>query len=250
MAFLVGSGGLARRRRRGQAGAMLERFAEEIWIAPGGEVATLGFRYPTRMVVMRLGGGALVLWSPVLWSRDLHDAVAALGEVGHVIAPSGLHHLFVSDWLAHWPGARLHVAPGLRRKRPDLAAAVELGDMPDPAWAGEIGQVVLRGNRIATEVVFHHVASRTAIFTDMVQSFPAGWFRGWRAVVARMDAMVGPEPRVPRKFRLATTNRAAARQAIARIAGWDVERVLMAHGAPVERDGAAHLDRAFRWLTG
>jgi hypothetical protein len=30
---------------------------------------------------------------------------------------------------------------------------------------------------------------------------------------------------------------------------WEPERLLMAHGLPVERDAVAFLDRAFRWLA-
>ena len=61
--------------------------------------------------------------------------------------------------------------------------------------------------------------------------------------------MVGTEPAVPRKFRVAFVNRRAARTALAGILSWPCERVLMAHGAPVERDGKATIARAFQWLT-
>jgi hypothetical protein len=60
--------------------------------------------------------------------------------------------------------------------------------------------------------------------------------------------MTGPDPMVPRKFRLAFRDRAAARAALARIRAWPVERVLMAHGTPVTRDAGPFLDRAFAWL--
>ncbi len=115
-------------------------------------------------------------------------------------------------------------------------------------WDGDIVSVTVPGNLITTEVVFFHQRSRTAIFTDLLQNFPPGWFTGWRAVVARLDLMVSPEPQVPRKFRTAFTNRRSARAALAQIREWPVEKVLMAHGTPVENDGAAFIARAFRWL--
>ena len=52
-----------------------------------------------------------------------------------------------------------------------------------------------------------------------------------------------------RKFRIAFTNRRAARDALDRIFAWPVEKVLMAHGTPVENDAHAFLRRAFRWLA-
>ena len=61
--------------------------------------------------------------------------------------------------------------------------------------------------------------------------------------------MTGPEPSVPRKFRIAFTNRRAARDSLQRIFAWPAERVLMAHGTPVEKDAQAFLRRAFGWLA-
>ena len=60
-------------------------------------------------------------------------------------------------------------------------------------------------------------ASGTMLFTDLLQQIPADRLSGWRAMVAKLDHMVGPEPSVPRKFRVAFTNRRAARAALDRI---------------------------------
>lgn len=108
--------------------------------------------------------------------------------------------------------------------------------------------MVVRGNMITTEVVFFHRRSRTVIFTDLIQHFRAGWFTGWRALVARLDLMVADEPSVPRKFRAAFVDRPAARVAIRRILTWPSEKVLMAHGAPVAHGGQTFIARAFHWL--
>ena len=229
---------------------MLQPFGEEIWLADGSITVVAGFHYPTRMVVIRLPGGALFVWSPVQISDDLRAAVDALGEVRHLIAPNSLHHLFLTDWRRAYPAAKLHATLGLRQKRKDLDFDSDLEDAPAAAWAGEIDQVLVRGNLITTEVVFFHRRSGTAIFTDLIQHFGPGWFTGWRAVVARLDLMTAAEPQVPRKFRNAFVDRRAARAALARILAWPARRVLMAHAPPVETDGQAFIGRAFRWLTG
>ena len=93
-------------------------------------------------------------------------------------------------------------------------------------------------------------ASRTAIFTDLIQHFGPKWFTGWRALIARLDLMTVAEPQTPRKFRTAFVGRKAARAALLCILGWPTERVLMAHAPPVETDGAAFIARTFRWLGG
>jgi len=228
---------------------MLQEFGQNLWIADGAEpVPVAGFRYPLRMAVARLPGGGLWLWSPVQATGALMAEVAAFGPVTDIVAPNGLHHLFLAEWQAAFPEARLHAAPGLARKRPDLRIDRGLGHGPDPDWGGAIDQQPIRGCRITTEVLFFHAASATVLVTDLIQSFPAGWFTGWRAWVARADLMTAPAPTVPRKFRLAFTDRTAARRDIARALSWPAERLVMAHGAPVERGGQRVLANAFGWL--
>jgi len=228
----------------------MREFGRDIWIVEGPEVAVAGFHYPTRMAVIRLADGGLFVWSPVRLSDDLRAAVDRLGRVAHIVAPNSLHHLFLAEWQRAYPGARLYAAPGLRKKRRDLAFDLELGDAPPADWAGEIDQVAMRGNLITTEIVFFHRASGTALFTDLLQQIAAERLSDWRAVVAKLDLMTGLKPSVPRKFRLAFVGRRKARAALERILGWPVDKVLMTHGTPVERDASAFLRRAFGWLAG
>ena len=226
----------------------LQQTGSDFWLADGSVVGVAGFRYPTRMAVIRLADGGLFLWSPVAINDALRAEIDALGPVAHIVAPNSLHHLALADWQRVYPEALLHAAPGLAGKRGDISFDRELGDAPDPGWAGEIDQVVVRGNRITDEVVFFHAGSGTVLFTDLIQHFPDGWFTGWRALVARLDRMTGPEPAVPRKFRLAFTDRAAARSAMRRVLEWPARTIVMAHGAPVTRDAPGFLRRAFAWL--
>jgi hypothetical protein len=228
--------------------ATLSPFGPEIWTTGGPTVYVAGFAYPTRMAVVRLSDGGLLVWSPVALTEPVRTEVLALGEVRVLVAPNSLHHLFLAEWRAAFPAARLHAAPGFRRRCPDIAVDADLGDEAPPEWAADLEQVVVPGNAITTEVVFFHRASRTVLFTDLIQQFDPGWFKGWRGIVARLDRLTGPEAAVPRKFRLAFTDRRAARAAIRRVMAWPIERVLMAHGAPVMDGGAAFIRRAFAWL--
>jgi hypothetical protein len=98
------------------------------------------------------------------------------------------------------------------------------------------------------EAVFFHRASRTAIFADLIENLPRDFVEGWRAVLARLDGVVEPNPGAPKEWRASFLDRKAARAALARILGWGVERVIIAHGAPVEREGEAFVRRAFVWL--
>ena len=77
-----------------------EQLGPDLWVADGGIVSFFGFDYPTRMVVVRLGDGGLWVWSPIAPSRELEDAVRALGPVRHLVSPNKLHHLFLGAWKA------------------------------------------------------------------------------------------------------------------------------------------------------
>ena len=227
---------------------MLEAFAEGLWIADGPIVEVAGFRYPTRMTVIRLADGGLLVCSPVRMDDGLRAGIEALGDVRWLVAPNSLHHLFLKDWQDAYPKATTFAPPGLRKKRPDIAFDEDLTDTAPEIWAGEIDQIIVRGSLITSEVVFFHRPSQTVIFTDLIQHFSPGWFSGWRALVAKLDRMTGGLPEVPQKFRNTFLNRVEARRSIRRILEWPSERVLMAHAPPVTSEGRAFIARAFRWL--
>lgn len=227
----------------------LEPFGDEIWIASGAEVMSAGFRYPTRTVIIRLADGALFVWSPVALSEALRTEVDALGDVHFLVTPTAMHHLSLAQWQKAYPRAVLYAAPRSRQRSLEIVFDNDLSDTAEPGWTGQIDQVIMRGNAIAEEVVFFHRKSSVVLFADLLQSFPKGWFSGWRAIVARLDGMICEEPRTPHKFRFAFTDRRAARTALAKVLAWPAEKVVMAHGTPVRENGAAYLRRAFRWLS-
>lgn len=175
----------------------LTPFAPSIWVGKGPVVPFVGFPYPTRMVVVRLADGGLFVWSPIAFTRELKAAVAGLGPVRFLVSPNALHHLFLGDWKAAYPEARLYASPGLRKKRKDIAFDADLGDTPDRAWAGDLDQAMISGGAL-DEVVFFHRASRTVIFTDMIENFPPGLVQG----------LAWPG-RPPRRHRAAASRRAA-----------------------------------------
>lgn len=231
----------------------LDSLAPDIWIASGADIVSAGFRYPTRMTVIRLSGERLFICSPVAPTPDLVDAVNALGQVAFIVAPNSLHYVHLEAWSAAFPAATLYAAPGLLKRAGDrlarLTFVAELGDTPPPDWSAEIDQTAMTGCAITTEIVFFHRKTGVVVFTDLLQNFPRGWFSGVQALIAKLDGMIAPEPQTPKKFRLAFTDRKAARASLARILAWPSRQVVMAHGDPVRANAPAFLARAFRWLS-
>lgn len=219
----------------------------DVWIAEGPAVSFYGFAYPTRMTLVRLADASLWGCSPIALTAALANAVDALGTLRHLVAPNKLHHLFLGAWQRRWPQARLYAAPGLARRRRDLSFAAELGDQSPPAWDGQIDQVVFHGSIAMTEVVFFHRLSRTAIFTDLIQRFDPTQVHGWRGWIMRLDGLVGADGSTPREWRWSFLDRRALRRARAAALAWDPERVVIAHGMWIHRDGRAALARALAW---
>jgi len=227
---------------------MLTAIAPDLWIADGPSVPFLGVPYPTRMTLVRLRGGALWLCSPIQLTEALAAAVEAIGSVNHLVSPNKLHHLFLGEWKQRWPAARLYAPPGLARRRRDLHFDAALGDTPDPAWAADVDQVIFRGSLVMDEVVFFHRASRTVIFTDLIQRFDPATVHGWRAFYLRLDGLMGPDGSTPREWRLTFINRRALRRAKATALSWAPERIVVAHGQWVRERGREVLERALRWM--
>jgi Domain of unknown function (DUF4336) len=239
----------ARFDRRPAIAPLLRPFAPDLWTAEGPVLNFIaGFAYPTRMAAIRLADGDLFIWSPIALQAPLKAEIDALGRVACLISPNLLHHLYLGEWKAAYPRARLVASPGLKRRRGDLAFDAVLDDAPDPLWAGQIDQVLLRGSFAMTEAVFFHRASKTAIFADLIQNFPPGWFNGWRGILARLDGIVAGDYGAPREWRASFLRRRVARASLNRILDWPIEKVLIAHGDCAERDGAAFVRRGFSWL--
>ena len=98
---------------------MLTPIAENIWSAQHAFVVN-GVPSTTRMTVVKLNDGSLWVHSPIPVNAALRAQIDGLGPVRNVVAPSLAHHLFVTDFAATYPDARLFGAPGLPAKRPDI----------------------------------------------------------------------------------------------------------------------------------
>jgi len=188
------------------------------------------------------------VWSPVALTEELARAVEAIGPVRHIVSPNKLHHLFLREWCERWPDAHLYAPPGLMRRKPEIRFVAELDEMPDPAWAADIEQVVFRGSFAMEEVVFFHRASRTAIMGDLIQRFPESNMSGWKGTLMRLDGLVGEQGSTPRDWRASFLRRRPARAARERVLSWKPDRLLIAHGECVHSGATEVVARALSWI--
>ncbi len=212
----------------------LHAFARDIWIVDGPPVSAFGpVTLPTRMIVVKLGDGSIWINSPVEPSLQLIDEVRAIGPVRFLVAPTPLHTWRLESWHTLFPDAQLWVPPMLT----DLAPA---------QWAEDIEQLVFQGNVFLDEVEFFHKSSRTVMITDFIQNYPAVNGDTWGNLVKAIAGVLNGG--VPRDIRWSFTKRIKGRDSRAKLLAWDFDKVIVAHGASVERGGKPFVEAAFRWL--
>ena len=231
---------------------MLQPLGSDLWFADGGIVLFNGFDYPTRMAVVRLADGGLWLWSPVERTPALEEGVRALGPVRHIVSPNKLHYLFLAEWQAAFPDAKLWATASTIGKCPGLHFSGALAADPPDDWAGQIDQFYFTNSPFVDELIFFHRASRTAIIADLSQTFSEDFLMRhwpwWIRPIARLSKMVEGWGWPPIDYRLSFRRRASARPKIRALIDEHPEHVLVAHGEVVRTGGEAFLCRAFSWL--
>jgi hypothetical protein len=231
---------------------MLEPLGPDLWIADGGIVSFKGVDYPTRMAVVRLSDGGLWLWSPVEKTAAIEDEIRTLGPVRHIVSPNKLHYLFLGEWQAAFPDAKLWATAATIAKCRDLHFSGALADDPPDAWDGEIEQFYFTNSPFMDELIFFHRASRTAIIADLSQTFSEAFLKRhwpwWMRPIARLSKMIEGWGYPPIDYRVSFRHRASARPKIRALIAERPEHVVLAHGEIVATDGEAFLQRAFSWL--
>jgi hypothetical protein len=223
----------------------LRSLAENLWVVERAQTF-YGLPVGTRMTVIRLGGGRLLLHSPVALDANLRSELDALGPVSFAVAPNRVHHLYAGEVAKVSPGTRLWVAPGLERKRPDLVYEAVLGDEAPEEWRGEVDQVFFRGRPYENEVTFFHRASRTLLLCDLAFNFGPRSAAPTRLLMKLMRSYgrLAPSKLDPLLIR----DRRAARESLERILAWDFDRIVVAHGDVLESGGHEVLRQGYSWL--
>jgi hypothetical protein len=194
-----------------------------------------GFRLKTRMTLIRLDRQHLFVHSPVFLTPELRRAVDALGRVTCVVSPNKIHHQAIGQWLEAYPEARSFASPGLPARCPDLHFDAVLGDEPDPLWADELDQVATAGNVFFSEILFFHRASRSLLVADLVENLDERTLSAGGRALARLFG-VGDRAVASPEFRMYTLDAEAAAASLQRAQAWEFERIVLCHGALVERN--------------
>ncbi|HVH98535.1 MAG TPA: DUF4336 domain-containing protein [Enhygromyxa sp.] len=224
---------------------MLEAFGEGIWLSTA-PVRILGMRLTATMAVVRLGDGGLLLYSPLAMTPERRAAVEALGPVAHLYAPNLYHHLYVGEWAAAFPSARVHAPLGLDAKRPDLRIDRVHGSPLDPVVAEVVDELAIDGFRLRESVLLVRPA-QTLLVADLVHNIGQPQHR-WTIAYTRM---MGFYDRVALSRMIRWTgfsDRAAARRSLDELLARPFDRLVVGHGTPLGSGAREAIAGALDWL--
>ncbi len=222
----------------------LQNIATDLWCAKQASTFLL-FHVGTRMTVVRLSSGTLLLHSPITITPDLKQEIDQLGEVGHIVCPNNFHHKYAQQAVSMYPGALLHGPAPLHKKRKDLAFDAVFNDVPHADWQEQLTPINVHGSMMHETVLFHP-SSNTLITSDIIENFVTSAHlltRIWLKL-GGCHGKVG----WPRILRLVYVNRAKARASLNTVLELPFTRIILAHGDIIEQDAKQKLKAGLSWI--
>jgi hypothetical protein len=228
---------------------MLRAVDRDLWVAEQ-PLRYFGLSIGTRMTVVRLAGGDLVVISPIQPADGLVEEIAVIGPVRHIVAPNLYHYRYAAAFKAIYPDAVLWASAGLRGKRPELPIDRPLEPARQSPWTGldclffpGLQTLAPSGPDPLEEWVFCHTASRTLILTDIAFRFDDSFPWLTRLITRLGGSYDSLSPSLLE--RVATKDDAQVRASVEQVLRWEFERVIVAHGSIVEIGGKAQFKQGY-----
>lgn len=201
----------------------------------------------TRTTVLAHPDGGLLVHSPGPLSADDHAFILALGEVRWLVAPNREHTLFIGDAARAFPGAEVWVAPGVEGCISEERLTGVLSPGLDSPFGESIDTLFIEGCPRMAETVLIHAASSTLITADLSFHITEAdsWLDRTMLKMAGAYGKFGPST-LFRNWYL--QDRPAFKRSLGALLERDFDRVVVAHGRPLETGGKMALESAFSFL--
>lgn len=221
----------------------IQQLSENLWIHTQ-SFAMQGIEIGTRSSLVAFVPGELLLIGPGPETRGEAQAISALGQVKHVIAPNAFHHLYLAEAKLLFPEATLWAPGAVAKKQPQLALN-RLKPQAEFPWDASLKTLGLAGTRLQ-EYVFFHKESQSLILTDLL--FNVLEPQGIKANV--LTAIMGTRGKLAcsRLVKLAIQDKKALKKSLQTILAWDFERIIMAHGVCVEENARTRFTEALAFV--
>ncbi|KAJ0145038.1 hypothetical protein CTA2_1054, partial [Colletotrichum tanaceti] len=232
-----------------------------------------------RGTLVRLSSGALAVFSPVALTDAVRAKIAEKGgDLAYIVAPDIEHHIFLSEYKAAFPAARLIGPDGLPQKRAKQTSDPKINPSdefflafkggPDKRAAAvtpefdadfEYEYVDAHPNK---EIAFFYKPDRLLIQADLLFNLPPTEQYS-RAPEGERDPSSGLANRLfgslqttegdvkwVKRFQwyvMSAKDRPAFNDSIRRIDAWDFDTMVPCHGDTIQGDGKERFRKVFEW---
>lgn len=204
-----------------------------------------GAKLPLRATVAALGDGSVAIYSPVKMNDEAAQAVKKLGAVRYLVAPSGLHHLYLEPTRAQFPEAKVLAPTAVAKKRKDLRLDGVLNEGLPPALSSVFSALTIGGAPQLQETVMLHKPTGTLLVTDLL--FNITHPRGWMSKVVLSCTGTNGRLAQSRLWRFYGKDKAALAASTRTMLAWDWDRLVPCHGEVVQAGAKAAVTAALRW---
>ena len=204
-----------------------------------------GVRLRARSTVVRLADRRLLIHSPPTPTRELCDALNAIGEIAYLVVPNCFHHLATPAFAASYPSATVVGPRSAAAKNRALKCHLELDADSFQSAIPECEVIKLDGCPFLDESVLFHRPTGSLIGADLLISACAKDHFTWRWA-ARITGCY-EKACVPPDVRSRTRPSDATARAIDRMTSLSLKRILVAHCDPIVERPAAQLAEAWQF---
>lgn len=198
-------------------------------------------KFPRRMTILRISGHRLIIHSGIALDEAEMARIERFGKPTFYIAPSALHRMDVKPWKQRYPELVIICPPAARSRVEEQVkvdtVAPDFGD-PTVLYMPVAGTAQREGALIATSAQGTTLVLNDIFFNVRKQPGIVGFIFGLLGVT-------GAEPKAPKLvLRKLADDKSALRAQFEQWANLpDLKRIILSHGAIIEKDPRATLRR-------
>ncbi|MGB5897369.1 MAG: DUF4336 domain-containing protein [Geitlerinemataceae cyanobacterium] len=231
---------------------MLREIDRNLWVAEQ-PLKYFGLSVGTRMTIVRLTNGELVIISPISIDPFLDEQIQAIGQVRYIISPNLYHYRFAAHCKSMYPRAQFWAASGLEVKRAEMEIDFLMRDRQgtildeiDYLFFDGFRTFGLTGASPLNEYVFFHRQTQTLILTDTAFHFDESFSAITQFIARTLGSYNQLRPTWLEK--LATRSTEKVKHSVKELLEWDFKRVIMAHGSIVETHAQQQFKEGYEWF--
>jgi hypothetical protein len=218
----------------------IEKLADNLYIVEGTLPMPLG-ETSRHMTIAKLTRGRLAIFSAIALDEPRMAKLEALGTPAFLIVPSGIHRIDAKPWKDRYPQLQV-IAPENACQRISYVVDVDTTDLQLDDPYVKLSYVPGTAQRELAMTV-QTETGRTLVLNDLIFNMPAP--KGWRNLPFKLLGFGFGHPSMPKLVkRKLVANDNEVRDQLNKWAREGFERIIVAHGKPIENPRRALLELA------